>query len=264
MNPTTGALLILGGIAGFLWWISTFKTAPSRMSKHEQRMPDETRSMLLSLIDKLVDHSATCDELAYGMQQARLYNGTAKTVELLQNEYDLLCTIEAEKERAALEQQGSPINDISLEQWETFRAWAGQAAPGTVTSNYNLGRYIMSMRQLQDLGWAKNVRLQEHDGRQVYKGDWISPHSLERFLSTPELQDRAFWEIVRRNALWIKGQPEIIANIGTIIEGKQVTLSGLLGLAKQAGLRGMTAWLKDPASRKEATTKAFLESTGLF
>lgn len=53
---------------------------------------------------------------------------------------------------------------------------------------------------------------------------------------------------------------------GFAIEGKPITLSGLLSVAHFAGIDGMTSWLESERDRKKfrATTQAFQATNGLF
>jgi hypothetical protein len=54
--------------------------------------------------------------------------------------------------------------------------------------------------------------------------------------------------------------------VGTEIEGQTATLSGLLAVARCAGLGGLATWLNDVAERAKfgRTTQAYKRATGIF
>lgn len=54
--------------------------------------------------------------------------------------------------------------------------------------------------------------------------------------------------------------------IGQEMEGEEITLSGLLALCKQAGLKGAKSWLQNEQDREDFpnTTEAFLACNGIF
>lgn len=54
--------------------------------------------------------------------------------------------------------------------------------------------------------------------------------------------------------------------IGTEIDGKQITLSGLVGIVSAGGMRGAKKWLDVPGDRTKypQTTSIFNQTNGIF
>lgn len=149
---------------------------------------------------------------------------------------------------------------ISNEAWRKYVKASITGKTGTISKGYNLGLFLMNMRTLEDFGYTKNVKKQS-DG--TWRGDWIAPYSLERFLKEPKLQYEAFLKMTSNHMSAIDGRHK--SSINSEIEGKKVSLSGLLGVAKQAGLGGLAKWLTEDSSvRKSNTTKMYLRTNGIF
>lgn len=154
----------------------------------------------------------------------------------------------------------SPLSGVSKEPWTRFVLKQKRGRLSTISAGYNLGYFLFDARSLQDLGYMQNVHKVDYNGRSVYDGEWKSPYSLQGFLSSGKLQYEAFSALTKKHSKYI--QSHFQKYLGTTIEGKPVTLSGLLGLSWQAGLRGAEEWLK--GNRKPATTSAYLRTTGIF
>jgi hypothetical protein len=152
------------------------------------------------------------------------------------------------------------IKPLSPEKWTNYVTSQRGGKLNTITAGYSLGIWLMGMRVLQDLGYAKNVKLQDYKGKQVFMGDWVSPHSLQGFLNNAALQYEAFRRMTENHAKYIK------AKHGALIDNSEgrISLSGLLAVAKQAGLKGMDEWIAKPETRKPATTAQFDKANGIF
>lgn len=269
--------IIFGGAILYALFGGSASASTTGRADPNADIPPEDRSFLLALIEKVKGHKATCEEIRRGIAIAEAHN-RPETLARLREEEILVCTVDEEltPKIDPNDFNKSPIGGVSDETWGLFALWGAQGKVNTITPGYNLGAFIMSMRQLQDLGWAKNVRRQDYNGRKVWKGEWVEPHSLDRFLSSPAEQYQAFAEIMARNAKAIRARGELqyqatpgsplapLVMGESQIEGHPVTFSGLLGVSKQAGLQGLYLWLTDAANRKANTTKAFIETTGIF
>ncbi len=101
------------------------------------------------------------------------------------------------------------------------------------------------------------------EGGARWTATFRQPLSLGRLLADPLLQYRIFVASMRRY------RGEILAEhrnvIGTPLEGKPATLSGLLAVAHHAG-PALPSWLASPDDRKRfaKTTAAYGRTTGVF
>lgn len=158
----------------------------------------------------------------------------------------------------------SPFPSVPAAAWTTFvRALKGKD-PREITSAYHLGLFAFGMPRLVDLGVATNARQVQKNGRKVWDADWTAPASLEAFLSSPSFQYHTFVKAVRQDLEQIK--EKVPHAIGTEIDGKPATPSGLLAVTKQAGLKGLESWIADEEVRKKHsnTTAAFHRLNGIF
>ncbi len=171
--------------------------------------------------------------------------------------------IEQERDRERTELPKSfptPFSDVTNSAWSAYVNGQRGGKLNTVTPGFFLGIWLLGMRVLQDLGYARNVKLVDVNGKRVWKGDFVPPYSLERFLSDAPLQYEAFRRMTEKHANYIRTKyKDVITN-----KESKVSLSGLLAVAKQAGLAGMDQWLTDPKTRKEATTAQFNKFNGMF
>lgn len=194
----------------------------------------------------------------------------------------------------------SPNGLISDSMWTKYVRSVTSAAQKTISSSYNLGMFLIGMRVLQDFGYAKNVVKKDYKGKQVFMGDWVPPATLELFLSDAMLQYEVLLKLTNSHYKTIKARyPRFLEVVpgfdftqktpaklildkdGEVVSrvppeaGKEipvdrkvpgidadVTLSGLLAVAKIAGLGGLDKWLS--GDRKQATTNAFNKSNGIF
>jgi len=109
------------------------------------------------------------------------------------------------------------------------------------------------------------VKKIDFDGKKIYMGSFIPPMSMERFLSSPKIQYQVFKKSMKEynKAIDTSGLSRLIdEEIGIEV----LTLSGLLGLVSQAGIKGTKGWLTNPQDRERFphTTKTFLDTNGIF
>lgn len=133
----------------------------------------------------------------------------------------------------------------------------------TITPNFNLGVFGLNMRTLEDFGHAKNVIKTNYNGKQVWRGEFVDPNSLEKFLSDGTKQYEVFLKMTNRHYNHIKKKyASILYDDSKQIEGVTPTYSGFLAVAKFAGLSGMDKWVS--GDRRDATTAAYKKSNSIF
>lgn len=158
----------------------------------------------------------------------------------------------------------SPFPSVPAQAWTAFvRALRG-SNPREITPAYHLGIFAFGMPRLVDLGMASNPKKVQKNGRTVWDAEWTAPASLEAFLSSPSFQYHAFVKAVRQDLEQILAK--LPHAVGTEIDGKPATPSGLLAVTKQAGLKGLESWIADEEVRKKHsnTTAAFHRLNGIF
>jgi len=158
----------------------------------------------------------------------------------------------------------SPFPSVPAAAWTAFvRALRG-SNPREITPAYHLGIFAFGMPRLVDLGIASNPKKVQKGGRTVWDADWTPPASLEAFLASPSFQYHAFVKACRQDLEQILAK--LPHAVGTEIDGKPATPSGLLAVTKQAGLKGLESWIADEEVRKKHsnTTAAFHRLNGIF
>lgn len=188
----------------------------------------------------------------------------------------------------------SPLPGIPLERWMAFEKKMEIAAPENISPAGRYGMFAMSPKRLQDLGLVVSARkLVPNEARQLldaanaeedkgkaddmrrrahalaqkgarWAATWRDDVPEERFLGSPDLQRRAFRKSMREYAKAVVSMYR--SAFGKPVNGKVVTLSGLLAVAHIAGAPGLDSWLKDKSIREKfpTTTKAFEAATGIF
>lgn len=151
--------------------------------------------------------------------------------------------------------------------WTAFvRALRGPD-PKAITPTYQLGMFRFGMRRLVDLGLAHNPHRREYKGRQVWDAAWIPAlePGPDKFLDDADLQLKTFGRSMLAYGHQIANGPAA-ALVGSLLDGKPVTLSGLLAVAHQAGFHGLTQWASDPKVRAQfpQTMALFQRANGLF
>lgn len=138
-----------------------------------------------------------------------------------------------------------------------------------VSATNHVGYFSFAWSRLVKLGLAKDLRKEEKQTpsgvRKLWTADLIPPPTLDEFLKSSKLQYDAFVKSM------LDYLPTLLADryrefIGKEIEGKRVTLSGLLAVVHQAGIDGLKSWLANPADRTKYphTTAAFVKSSEIF
>lgn len=159
-----------------------------------------------------------------------------------------------------------PPFGIDNNAWENYVYKSISGKNNTLTNSYLLGIFLFSMKALQDLGYVRDVKKTPSG---IWKGEWNHPFSLEWFLSEPKHQYDAFEGYSKNH------YKSILLRYG--VEGENIigkkdpgglpiflSISGLMGVSKQAGLSGLDKWLKDSKSRKPSTNMAFTRTNGIF
>jgi hypothetical protein len=134
-------------------------------------------------------------------------------------------------------------------------------------SNGHVGYFFFSWTRLVTLKLATNLRKEDKPGetRKVWTADLVPPPTLDEFLASSKLQYDAFVKSVL-DYLPALTSPRFAVFVGKELEGKRVTLSGLLAVAHAAGIDGLKSWLANPTDREKYpnTTAAFIKSTEIF
>ncbi|HVV51122.1 MAG TPA: hypothetical protein VHO06_15750 [Polyangia bacterium] len=157
----------------------------------------------------------------------------------------------------------SPIPEASDGQWAHFVRLMQAGEIAAVTPSGQVGIFQTRLKRLQDLGLARDVRRVNLEGGARWTATFRPPLTLARLLADPLLQYRIFVASMRRY------RSEVLAEhrnaIGTQIEGKPATLSGLLAVAHHAG-PALASWLASADDRKRfaKTTTAYGRTTGVF
>lgn len=153
--------------------------------------------------------------------------------------------------------------DVPSPAWTAFVKAMGDKKAKEVDPRYRLGIFGIGARRLVDLGIMKNPKKTAYKGQQgVWLAEWVPPHSEEKFLNSPEAQYRSFVAsmISYRRAI---NQQLADKPAPPPVNGKRVTLSGLLAVAHHAGMGGLGKWLSSER-RVPATTAAFTKATEIF
>ena len=160
----------------------------------------------------------------------------------------------------------SPLPNVAVAAWTQFvRAMRGKDAKA-ITPSYSLGLFGFGMRRLVDLGLASNPHRIERNGRKVWDADWKDEYSPgpDKFLDDPELQYKTFSKSMLAYAKQVAR--ELRELVGSQLDGQQVTLSGLLAVAHQAGFDGLKKWAASPEVRAQfpGTSTQFHKLNGIF
>ena len=155
-----------------------------------------------------------------------------------------------------------PLPGVPLHAWERFVLVMATAPRRHVTPRYRLGTFGMDARRLCDVGFMTAPRKVAVGGAAggAWVGQWREPLTTDKFLESTPAQYEAFRRSVTRMA------PRVGEYVGTVVDGKACTLSGLLGVGHLAGEEGVRGWVRDPAvrGRFRATTESFNRTNGIF
>lgn len=128
-----------------------------------------------------------------------------------------------------------------------------------------IGLFGANARRLEQLGLMTEVKQIPFEETKLYMGKFKGSLTLQEFLSNPKLQLKVFSLNMKDYKEQIEKGP-LKKFIGKTIDGEEITLSGLLGLAHQAGIKGAMKWLKKAKDREKFphTTEMFYQTNGLF
>lgn len=158
----------------------------------------------------------------------------------------------------------SPLAGVDDEAWSRYVRRSRVARPSAVTPDNRHGCFAFSARELADAGWLLDARKELVNGRLCWTGTWAPDRDELKFLRSVEEQHEALAALARLHARVVTGRHADL--IGTDIEGQPATLSGLLGVARRAGLGGLRGWAGDAAQRRKfpETTAAYARLNGIF
>lgn len=160
----------------------------------------------------------------------------------------------------------SPFPTVAGPEWTQFVIGLRGKNAKQITPGYSLGLFGFGMRRLVDLKLASNPHKDTYNGKSVWMADWapqLQP-GPDTFLGTAQGQYSAFVKSMQLYAAQI--HKEIPEAIGSTLDGKPVTLSGLLAVAHRAGWQGLKDWMGDASVRAahKQTGDIFNKANGLF
>ncbi len=155
----------------------------------------------------------------------------------------------------------SPIQAVSGEVWTEFALALKTATLGAISASNALGMFEFKMRRLKDLGLVDGLRNERSpNGRMVWVGEFVHPHTLRGFLSSPRLQYEVFAKSMVDYVSRLR-DGRIERPDGGFSRG--TTLSGVLAILHRCGPRGLKV-LVDPDARFSDTTALFGRANGIF
>ena len=164
----------------------------------------------------------------------------------------------------------SPIHEATDPQWSVFLEGIAGGTPGERNQDGTLGKWRIDRRQLRDLDLmnADMTAWKTADGSD--RSTTAAPGESLEELDAAFLADEGAQYVVLAQVI-ARHYDHVIADeartwLGREIDGKTVTLSGLLALARKAGLSGMRKWLGSEADRAKVTrtTAVFDRCNGIF
>ena len=159
----------------------------------------------------------------------------------------------------APETHRSPLAGVDDDAWTIYVRRARLAPLGAASPSLRLGMFALTARDLADAGLMTEAHKGEANGHKgVWLGTWVAGRTRAEFLASPEQQLDALARLTRIQAHKIV-ELRLDAAVGTEIAGEAATLSGLLGVARKAGLGGLRQWLASDEDRQ-----AFPESGALY
>lgn len=255
-----GMAVAVGTAAAVATWLGL--RAPGTVRVGETPVPVDVLRAVLAVRQ----HQATAAELrAAALKAARV--GHASLAAALRDEAAVLAAAEAFADAAGVTLElvyPSPLRDVDNADWTSYVQRSRTARPSAVAPDGRLGCYALAMRELADAGWMLDARKQQVDGRSRWTGTWADGRSETAFLADPAEQYEALAALSKLHARVILGHHDDL--IGAELEKQHATLSGLLGVARRAGLGGLRGWATDAAQRKKfpETTAAYARLNGIF
>jgi hypothetical protein len=155
----------------------------------------------------------------------------------------------------------SPLPGVTGKAWAQFVSVMIVAPKRHAGPRGRMGYFELDARRLADVGFMREPRkVTVGSETGVWTGSWVPPLSGEIFLHSTPAQYEAFSRSMRGLAAGVAPL------VGTKIDGRKATLSGLLGAGHLAGKTGIISWARDPAVRAkfQGTTSNFDKTNGLF
>lgn len=158
-------------------------------------------------------------------------------------------------------ERSSPLLGVPALSWSRFVTIMAVSPKNRVSPRGRMGLFGMDGRRLADVGFMRSPRkvtIGAETG--VWSGEWVAPLTEKKFLESPGAQYEALSRSVRKMA------PKVAKHVGANVDGKKVSLSGLLAVGHLAGEAGVASWVADPAVRQKfgQTTRNFERANGLF
>lgn len=152
--------------------------------------------------------------------------------------------IDQPKETITVSGKSSPIAGIDNSSWETFVSKLATDAPTFGTEKY-IGMYHQRRDRLEELGLLNAMKPDDLDAQYAaLVADLVDAHGKAH-------------EVIKDH----------LASVVTV-NGQEcpVTLSGILGLLKAAGVKHARSWLENAKDRSQfpQTTNVFLATNGVF
>lgn len=161
------------------------------------------------------------------------------------------------------DEASSPIPNVPDTAWAVFVESMAEPQCATIVNDAGfVGLFLFSMARLGALGVVTQLRREPRDdGGSAWVGEFVPPLTLDTFLGEPLLQYRAF----KRSCAeyWKQLEPLVVP---AVVDGTEVSLSGLLAVAHRAGFKGLSKWLMSAEDRigHPFTTETFLKCNGVF
>jgi len=204
------------------------------------RVPEFVRKVI-------ADSNASRDDL---LQAAKLSDESG---------YPQLGEVLRQKAEGAKKLIESPWKDVTSSAWTRFASTvAGPYKVNSINPKGMFGLFQLTVRRLTDLG----IMSEPKKTNGAWTGTWVVP--MEKFLTDATLQYATFARSMDLYRAIIAEKYKQV--IGATLEGKLITLSGLLAVAHMAGAEGLGKWIVDPEQRKrfEHVTAAYKQATGIF
>ena len=258
-----GAALVIGVVAS--WW-ERQGSAQALPAAHIGGVP----VVVLQAVANMAHRRATPVELRAAAVGA-LQSGHRQLAAAFQHEANVLdgiAQVTTAASTGALSEclrYQSPLSAASDDQWTTYVRRSRVARPTAVTPDNRMGAYGLTARELSDIGWMdeahKSVGV---DGKLAWRGTWADGKSLALFLRLPAQQYDALEELSKLHAAAIVARhPQAV---GMDFDARTATLSGLMGVARRAGMGGLRKWVSDAKNRAAfpETTASFARLNGIF
>ena len=149
---------------------------------------------------------------------------------------------------------------VTDDQWTAYVRRSRVARPNAVSPDNRLGAYALSARELSDIGVMDEAHKSldaDGGGKLAWRGEWTEGRCLDEFLRTPAQQYDALESLSKMHAAAILLRHRDA--VGATFDGRVATLSGLMGVARRAGMGGFRKWVSDAKNRA-----AFTETTACF